>query len=201
MKITPEQVKQLRDKTGAGMMDCKAALTEAGGDLEKAVELLRKKGLASAAKRAGRAATDGIIGHYIHMGGKVGVLVEVNCETDFVARTEDFQTLAKELAMHIAAVAPQYVKREDIPPAVLEKEREIYRAQFAESGKPANVIDRITEGKLESYYAQVCLLDQPSVRDPNITIKQMIANAAAKTGENVTVSRFARFKLGELADT
>jgi len=201
MKITPEQVKQLRDKTGAGMMDCKAALTEAGGDLEKAVELLRKKGLASAATRAGRAATDGIIGHYIHMGGKVGVLVEVNCETDFVARTEDFQTLAKELAMHIAAVAPQYVKREDIPPAVLEKEREIYRAQFAESGKPANVIDRITEGKLESYYAQVCLLDQPSVRDPNITIKQMIANAAAKTGENVTVSRFARFKLGELADT
>ena len=192
-------VKQLRDKTGAGMMDCKAALTEAGGDMDKAVEILRKKGLASAAKRAGRATKDGIIGHYIHMGGKVGVLVEVNCETDFVARTDDFQTLAKELAMHIAAADPRYVKREDIPAEVLEKEKEIYRAQFAGSGKPANVIDKIVEGKLESYYAQVCLLDQPSVRDPNVTIKQMVAGAAAKTGENVTVSRFARFKLGETA--
>jgi elongation factor Ts len=200
MKITTEQVKQLRDKTGAGMMDCKAALTEAGGDMDKAIDILRKKGLASAAKRAGRVTKDGMIGHYIHMGGKVGVLVEVNCETDFVARTADFQTLAKEIAMHIAAAAPQYVKREDIPAEVLEKEKEIYRAQFAESGKPAHVIDKIAEGKLESYYAQVCLLDQPSVRDPNVTIKQMIANAAAKTGENVTVSRFVRFKLGELAD-
>jgi elongation factor Ts len=200
MKITTEQVKQLRDKTGAGMMDCKAALTEAGGDMDTAIDILRKKGLASAAKRAGRVTKDGMIGHYIHMGGKVGVLVEVNCETDFVARTADFQTLAKEIAMHIAAAAPQYVKREDIPAEVLEKEKEIYRAQFAESGKPAHVIDKIAEGKLESYYAQVCLLDQPSVRDPNVTIKQMIANAAAKTGENVTVSRFVRFKLGELAD-
>jgi elongation factor Ts len=200
MKITTEQVKQLRDKTGAGMMDCKAALTEAGGDMDKAIDILRKKGLASAAKRAGRVTKDGMIGHYIHMGGKVGVLVEVNCETDFVARTADFQTLAKEIAMHIAAATPQYVKREDIPAEVLEKEKEIYRAQFAESGKPAHVIDKIAEGKLESYYAQVCLLDQPSVRDPNVTIKQMIANAAAKTGENVTVSRFVRFKLGELAD-
>jgi len=199
MAITAEQVKQLRDKTGAGMMDCKSALTESSGDLDKAVELLRKKGLASAAKRAGRAAKDGIIGHYIHLGGKVGVLVEVNCETDFVARTEDFQVLAKELAMHIAAAAPSYVKREDIPADVIEKEKEIYRAQFADSGKPANVIDKIAEGKLESFYAQVCLLDQPSVRDPNVTIKQMVANAAAKTGENVTVSRFVRFKLGETA--
>src|SRR5262245_20772625 len=199
MAITAEQVKQLRDKTGAGMMDCKTALTETGGDAEKAVELLRKKGLASAAKRAGRATKDGMIGHYIHMGGKVGVIVEVNCETDFVARTEDFQVLAKELAMHIAAAAPSYVKREDIPADVIEKEKEIYRAQFADSGKPANVIDKIAEGKLESFYAQVCLLDLPSVRDPNVTIKQMVANAASKTGENVTVSRFARFKLGELA--
>ncbi len=198
--ITADQVKQLRDKTGAGMMDCKTALTEAGGDAEKAVELLRKKGLASAAKRAGRTAKDGMIAHYIHMGGKLGVLVEVNCETDFVARTEDFQTLGKELAMHIAAADPRYVKREDIPPAVLEKEREIYRAQFAGSGKPENVIEKIVDGKLESYYAQVCLLDQPSVRDPNVTIKQMITNAAAKTGENVTVSRFVRFKLGELTE-
>ena len=199
MAITADQVKQLREKTGAGMMDCKTALTETGGDADKAVELLRKKGLASAAKRAGRATKDGMIGHYIHMGGKVGVIVEVNCETDFVARTEDFQVLAKELAMHIAAAAPLYVKREDIPADVIEKEKEIYRAQFANSGKPANVIDKIAEGKLESFYAQVCLLDQPSVRDPDVSIKQMVANAAAKTGENVTISRFARFKLGELA--
>jgi elongation factor Ts len=198
--ITADQVKQLRDKTGAGMMDCKTALGESGGDFEKAVEYLRKKGLASAAKRAGRAAKDGMIGHYIHMGGKVGVLVEVNCETDFVARTEDFQVLAKELAMHIAAADPRYVKRDDIPAEAVEKEREIYRAQFAGQNKPANVVDKIVEGKLESYYSQVCLLDQPSVRDPNITIKQMITNAAAKTGENVTVSRFVRFKLGESAE-
>jgi elongation factor Ts len=198
--ITADQVKQLRDKTGAGMMDCKTALTEAGGDFEKAVEYLRKKGLASAAKRAGRTAKDGMIGHYIHMGGKVGVLVEVNCETDFVARTEDFQILAKELAMHIAAADPRYVRREDIPADALEKEKEIYRAQFAGSGKPANVIEKIVDGKLESYYAQVCLLDQPSVRDQNVTITQMIANAVVKTGENITVSRFVRFKLGELAE-
>jgi elongation factor Ts len=199
MAITADQVKQLREKTGAGMMDCKTALTEAGGDMDKAVDNLRKKGLASAAKRAGRATKEGMIGHYIHMGGKVGVLVEVNCETDFVARTDDFQRLAKELAMHIAAAAPQYVRREDIPAEVLEKEKEIYRAQFADSGKPASVIDKIADGKLESFYAQACLMDQPSVRDPNITIKQMVAEASAKTGENVTVNRFVRFKLGELA--
>ncbi len=198
--ITAELVKQLRDKTGAGMMDCKAALTETGGDLEKAIEVLRKKGLASAAKRAGRATNNGLIGHYIHMGGKVGVLAEVNCETDFVARTDDFQTLAKEIAMHIAAADPKYVRREDIPAEVLEKEREIYRAQFAGSGKPANVIEKIVDGKLESYYSQVCLMDQPSVRDPNVTIQQMVSAATAKTGENVTVSRFVRFKLGDMAE-
>jgi elongation factor Ts len=193
--ITADQVKHLREKTGAGMMDCKTALIEAGGDFDKAVDLLRKKGLASAAKRAGRAAKDGMIGHYIHMGGKVGVLVEVNCETDFVARTEDFQVLAKELAMHIAAADPRYVKREDIPAEVLDKEKEIYRAT-APTGKKPEVVDKIVEGKLESYYAQVCLLDQPSVRDPNVSIKQMITNAVAKMGENITVSRFVRFKLG-----
>jgi elongation factor Ts len=198
--ITAEAVKQLRDKTGAGMMDCKAALTEAGGDMEKAIEVLRKKGLASAAKRAGRATNNGMIGHYIHMGGKVGVLVEVNCETDFVARTDDFQTLARELAMHIAAADPRFVRREEVPAEVLEKEREIYRAQFAGSGKPANVVDKIVEGKLESYYQQVCLLDQPSVRDPNVTIGQLVAAATAKTGENVAVPRFVRFKLGETAE-
>ena len=198
--ITAEQVKKLRDKTGAGMMDCKAALTEAAGDLEKAIDILRKKGLASAAKRAGRTAKDGVIGHYIHMGGKVGVLVEVNCETDFVARTDDFQLLAKELAIHVAAASPLYVKRDDIPAEVIDKEKEIYRAQFAGQNKPASVIDKIAEGKLESFYAQVCLMDQPSVRDPNVSITQMVAAAAAKTGENVTVSRFVRFKLGELVE-
>jgi elongation factor Ts len=193
-------VKQLRDKTGAGMMDCKAALTDAGGDLEKAVEILRKKGLASAAKRAGRATNNGMIGHYIHMGGKVGVLAEVNCETDFVARTDDFQTLAREIAMHIAAADPRYVRREDVPADVLEKEKEIYRAQFAGSGKPANVIEKIVEGKLGSFYSQACLMDQPSVRDQTLTIGQMVAAATAKTGENITVSRFVRFKLGEHAE-
>jgi elongation factor Ts len=201
MAATAAQVKELRDKTGAGMMDCKAALDEANGDLEKAVELLRKKGLAQAAKRAGRIAKDGIIGHYIHMGGKVAVLVEVNCETDFVARTEDFQKLAKEVAMHIAAASPVYVKREDVPADILDKEKEIYRAQFAGQNKPANVIEKIVEGKLDSFYSQVCLLDQPSVRDPNVTIKQMVAAATAKTGENVTITRFVRFKLGETAES
>jgi elongation factor Ts len=199
MEISASQVKTLRDKTGAGMMECKAALQEAGGDIDKAVEILRKKGLASAAKRAGRATSNGVVGSYIHMGGKVGVLVEVNCETDFVARTEDFQTLVKELALHIAAADPRYVRREDVPADVLEKEKEIYRAQFAGSGKPAAVIDKIVEGKLGSYYAQAVLLDQPSVRDPAVTVAQLVAQASAKTGENITVSRFARFKVGELA--
>jgi elongation factor Ts len=200
MAATAAQVKELREKTGAGMMDCKAALDESGGDIEKAIEILRKKGLAQAAKRAGRVAKDGVIGHYIHMGGKVGVLVEVNCETDFVARTPEFQTLAKEIAMHIAAASPLVVKREDLAADMLEKEKEIYRAQFAGQNKPANVIEKIVEGKLESYYSQVCLMDQPSVRDPNVTIKQMVAAATAKTGENVTITRFVRFKLGETAE-
>ena len=198
--ITADQVKQLREKTGAGMMECKGALTEAGGDQDKAVELLRKKGLASAAKRAGRATSNGVVGSYIHMGGKVGVLVEVNCETDFVARTEDFQTLVKEIALHIAAADPRYARREDVPADVLEKEKEIYRAQFADSGKPAPVVEKIVEGKLGSYYSQVVLVDQPSVRDPNVTISQLIAQASAKTGENIAVSRFARFKVGEQAE-
>jgi elongation factor Ts len=195
--ITAEQVKQLRDKTGAGMMECKAALTEAGGDQEKAVDILRKKGLASAAKRAGRATSNGVVGSYIHMGGKVGVLVEVNCETDFVARTEDFQGLVKELALHIAAADPRYVRRDEVPADVLEKEKEIYRAQFADSGKPPAVVEKIVEGKLGSFYSQIVLIDQPSVRDPNVTVSQLIAQASAKTGENITVSRFARFKVGE----
>jgi elongation factor Ts len=200
MAITAEMVKQLRDKTGAGMMDCKAALAEAGGDMDKAVDILRTKGMASAAKRAGRATKEGVVCHYIHMGGKVGVLVEVNCETDFVARTDDFQNLAKELAMHIAAADPRFVSRDQVPAAELEKEKEIYRAQFASSGKPAQVIDKIVEGKLGSYYSQVCLVDQPSVRDPDLTVQQMLQAATAKTGENITISRFVRFKLGETAE-
>ncbi|MFN7979419.1 MAG: translation elongation factor Ts [Vicinamibacterales bacterium] len=200
MAITAEMVKQLRDKTGAGMMDCKSALAESNGDMEKAIEILRKKGVASATKRAGRATKEGVVGHYIHMGGKVGVLVEVNCETDFVARTDDFQALAKEIAMHIAAADPRYVSREQVPAADLEKEKDIYRAQFAGSGKPANVVDKIVDGKLGSFYSQVCLLDQPSVRDPNVTVQQMLQAATAKTGENITVTRFVRFKLGELAE-
>jgi elongation factor Ts len=200
MAITAEMVKQLRDRTGAGMMDCKAALAEAGGDMEKAVEVLRKKGIASAAKRAGRATREGVIGHYIHMGGKVGVLVELNCETDFVARTDDFQGLAKAIAMHVAAADPKYVRREDVQAGDLDKEKEIYRAQFADSGKPANVIEKIVEGKLDSFYGQVCLLEQPSVRDPNVTIQQLLQAATAKTGENITVSRFVRFKLGEMTE-
>ncbi|MDP1569573.1 MAG: translation elongation factor Ts [Vicinamibacterales bacterium] len=200
MAITAEMVKQLRDRTGAGMMDCKAALAEAGGDMEKAIDILRTKGMASATKRAGRATREGVIGHYIHMGGKVGVLVEVNCETDFVARTDDFQALAKEIAMHIAAADPRFVRRDEVKPEDLEREKEIYRAQFADSGKPANVIEKIIEGKLGSYYAQACLLEQASVRDPNVTIEQMLQAATAKTGENITVTRFSRFKLGELAE-
>lgn len=200
MAITAEMVKQLRDKTGAGMMDCKSALAESNGDMEKAIEILRKKGVASASKRAGRATKEGVIGHYIHMGGKVGVLVEVNCETDFVARTDDFQALAREIAMHIAAADPRYVSRDQVPAAELEKEKDIYRGQFEGAGKPANVIDKIVEGKLGSYYSQVCLLDQPSVRDPNVSVQQMLQAATAKTGENITVTRFVRFKLGELAE-
>ena len=200
MAITAEMVKQLRDKTGAGMMDCKAALTESGGDMEKAIDVLRKRGVATAAKRAGRATKDGMIGHYIHMGGKVGVLVEVNCETDFVARTDDFQALAKEIAMHVAAADPRYVSRDQVPASDLEKEKEIYRAQFAGSGKPAPVIDKIVDGKLGSFYSQICLLEQASVRDPNVTIEQMLQAATAKTGENITISRFVRFKLGDHAE-
>jgi elongation factor Ts len=197
MAITAEQVKALREKTGAGMMECKAALTETGGNMDEAVTVLRKRGLAQAAKRAGRSTSQGLVGSYIHMGGKIGVLVEVNCESDFVARTEGFQTLVKEIAMHIAAADPKYVRRVDVPAEVIEQEKAIYRAQFEGSGKPAPVIEKIVEGKLGSYYTQAVLLDQPSVRDPNVTVGEMVSQAIAKTGENVSIARFARFKLGE----
>lgn len=195
--ITADQVKQLRDKTGAGIMEVKAALAEANGDMEEATTLLRKRGLAQAAKRAGRTTAQGMIGSYIHLGGKIGVLVEVNCESDFVARTDDFQNLVKEVAMHIAAADPKWVRREDVPAAAIEKEKSIYRAQMENTGKPANVLDKIVEGKLGSFYSQFVLLDQPSVRDPNVTIAQMVAQTSAKTGENITIGRFARFRVGE----
>ena len=196
-EITATLVKHLRDKTGAGMMECKAALTEANGDMEEATTLLRKRGLASAAKRAGRATAQGTIGSYIHMGGKIGVLVEVNCESDFVARTDDFNNLVKEIAMHIAAADPKWVRREDVPPEAIEKEKSIYRAQMENTGKPANVLDKIIEGKLGSFYSQFVLLDQPSVRDSAITVAQLVAQASAKTGENIQVNRFSRFRVGE----
>ena len=197
MVITAEMVKKLRDATGAGMMECKKALVDAKGDMEQAITLLRKQGLATATKKAGRSTNEGMIGHYIHMGGRIGVLVEVNCESDFVARTEDFQNLAREIAMHIAAASPQYVRREDVPPDVLERERSIYRSQMEDQKKPPQVIDKIIEGKLNSFFEQVCLLDQPSIRDPKITIGQTIQQAIAKMGENIAIPRFVRFKLGE----
>jgi elongation factor Ts len=200
MEITAAMVKQLRDKTGAGMMECKAALEEANGNMEEAVTLLRKRGLAQAAKRAGRATAQGTIGSYIHMGGKIGVLVEVNCESDFVARTEDFSNLVKEVAMHIAAAEPRWVRREDVPADVVEKEKSIYRAQMEKENKPPQVMDKIVEGKLGSFYAQFVLLEQPSVRDSAVTIAQLVAQASAKTGENIQVSRFVRFRVGETGE-
>jgi elongation factor Ts len=197
MEITTEMVKRLREKTGAGMMECKKALVEANGNEEEAITILRKRGLAQAAKRSGRTAAEGLVGSYIHMGGKIGVLVEVNCESDFVARTEQFQTLVKELALHIAAADPKYVSREEVSADVLERERSIYRAQFEGSGKPKDVVDKIVEGKLGAFYTQVVLLDQPNIRDAGVTIAQLIASTAATLGENVSVRRFVRFKVGE----
>jgi elongation factor Ts len=195
--ITAAMVKQLRDATGAGMMECKKALTEANGDIEAATTILRKAGLAQATKKAGRSTNEGVIGHYIHMGGKIGVLVEVNCESDFVARTDDFQSMVKEIAMHIAAANPQYVRRDQVPSEILDRERDVYRGQMEGQNKPAAVIDKIVEGKLNSYYEQVCLMDQPSVRDPKVTIGQMVQAAIAKLGENIAIPRFVRFKVGE----
>ena len=200
MAISATQVKALRDMTAAGFMECKAALTDADGDLDKAVVILRTRGQAKAAKRAGRTTTQGLVGHYIHPGGQVGVLVEVDCESDFVARTDDFQTLVKEVAMHVAAANPLYVKREDVPAAELDREREIYRAQFKDSNKPPAVVDKIVDGKLNSYYEQIVLVDQPSIRDPKTTIGELVKAAIATLGENITVSRFARFKVGEMSD-
>jgi elongation factor Ts len=197
MQIDAQMVKELRERTGAGMMDCKQALQETGGDIEKSIDTLRKKGLAAAAKRAGRAAAEGAVGSYIHAGGKIGVLLEVNCETDFVARTEDFQELVRDIAMHVAAAEPRFVRRDEVTDEVLAQEREIYRAQALASGKPEAVVDKIVDGKLEKFYAQAVLLDQAFVKDPDRTVQDLVTAAVARMGENIQVRRFARFKLGE----
>jgi len=197
MQVSAQMVKELRDRTGAGMMDCKAALSEAKGDLESAIDLLRKKGLAAAAKKSGRVAADGLVSAYIHAGGKLGVLIEVNCETDFVARTEEFQELVKDLAMHVAAAEPRYVRREEVEAGVLEREKAIYREQAQASGKPANVIEKIIDGKVEKYFAEICLLEQAFVKNPDQTVAQLVQEKVARIGENIQIRRFARFKLGE----
>jgi elongation factor Ts len=204
MSISAEQVRELREKTGAGMMDCKSALVEAQGDPALAVDILRKKGLASAARKAGRAANDGVVASYIHPGSKVGVLVEVNCETDFVAKTPEFQALVKDVAMHIAAASPAaalYVTKEEVPAAALEKEKEIYKAQAAAQGKPANVQEKIAEGKLKEFYATFCLLDQPFVKDPKMTVGELVHEKVALIKENIVIRRFARFRVGEELQT
>jgi len=196
-EISASAVKELREKTGAGMMDCKKALTESAGDFAKAEEYLRKKGLASAAKKAGRVASEGAVGSYIHMGGKIGVLVEVNSETDFVARTEAFQALVKDVAMHVAAAAPQYVRREEVPAEAVAKELEIAKAQFREQKKPEAIIEKIAQGKVDKFFSEVCLLEQPFVKDDKKTVREMINDQVAKIGENIQVRRFSRFVLGE----
>jgi elongation factor Ts len=197
MEISVELVKDLRQRTGAGVVDCKKALQEAKGNMDAAIDYLRKKGLATAAKKAGRIATDGLVSSYIHAGGKMGVLVEINCETDFVAKTEDFQSFVKNIAMHIAAANPQYIRREEVPEEVLEKERDIYRTQALDAGKPQKVIDKIVEGKMERFYSEVCLLEQTYVRDSDLTIKELLEALITKIGENITIRRFTRFQLGE----
>jgi elongation factor Ts len=196
---TAQLVKELRDRTGAGVMDCKEALQATGGDLEAAVEYLRKKGLASAAKRSHRETREGAVGAYIHPGAKLGVLIEVDCESDFVARTDDFQTLLKDLAMQVAAANPGWVARDDVPPAVVEKEREIYRGQLADQKKPPHVVDKIIEGKLEKFFTEQCLLEQIFIKDPagKTKVKDLVAGVNAKTGEHIVVRRFARFQVGE----
>src|ERR1700758_4554496 len=198
MEIPAKLVKELRELTNAGFSDCRAALVETAGDVQKAIDVLRKKGQAAAAKKATREATEGLIGHYIHAGGKIGVIVEINCESDFVARTEAFQQLAHDVAMHIAAVDPKYVRREDVTPEMLEKEREIYTAQARATGKPEPVIQKIVQGKMEKFYEESCLYEQHFIKDETQTIGEMINAAIAKLGENITIRRFSRFKVGEV---
>jgi elongation factor Ts len=197
MAISAKDVKELRERTGVGMMECKGALEESGGDMEKAIDLLRAKGAAKAAKRSAREASEGAVGSYIHMGGKIGVLIEINCETDFVARNDAFQQLLRDIAMHIAAASPTAVRREDIDAGLVERERGVYREQMKESGKPEKIWDKIVEGKLEKYYAETALMEQPYVKNPDLTIGQLITDVGAKMGENIVVRRFTRYALGE----
>jgi elongation factor Ts len=201
MEITAQLVKQLRDKTGAGMMECKGALKEADGDLEKAEVVLRKKGIASATKKASRSTKQGVIGTYIHPGAQLGVMIEVNCESDFVARTEDFQALVHDLAMQVAAADPQFLRKEDVTEAALAKEREIHRARALAEGKPEKMLDKITEGRMAKYYEEVCLYEQPFIKENTTTVSDLIKSKIAKMGENITVSRFVRFKVGDAAST
>ncbi len=201
VKIDAKLVKELREKSGAPMGDCLKALQEAKGDMEEAFVVLRKRGVASAAKKASRTTNEGAVGSYIHAGGKIGVLLELNCESDFVARTEDFQNLLKDIAMHIAAVDPRYLGKDDVTAADIEREKEIYRAQAAATGKPANIIEKMLEGKMAKFYEEVCLLEQPFIKDQGMTVAQLIAQKVAKLGENISVRRFARFKIGEPAFT
>jgi elongation factor Ts len=197
MDVSASLVKELREKSGAGMMDCKKALGETGGDLQKAFDYLRQKGLAAAAKKADRLATDGAVGAYVHAGGKIGVLVEINCETDFVARTAEFQALLKDIAMQIAAANPRCVRREEVTAADLEREKEIYRQQALDSGKPEKIVDKIVEGKIEKFYSEVCLLEQAFIKDQDKTVADVVSEAIARLGENIQVRRFARYSLGE----
>jgi elongation factor Ts len=201
MEISAGAIKELRQRTGVGLMDCKKALSACAGNIEEAIDFLRKKGLAKAAKRTGREATEGIITSYIHPGSKIGVLVDIDCETDFVARTEDFQRLAKEVAMHIAAMNPIAVGREDVPPAVIEREKDIFQAEAEASGKPEKVLAKIVEGKIEKFFTEQCLLEQPYIKNPDITVKDFISDAIAKFGENIIVRRFTRYQLGETLST
>jgi elongation factor Ts len=197
MSVSAEQVKMLREKTGVGFMECKSALEEAKGDIEAAVTILRKKGLASAAKKAGRETKEGLIGTYVHNGSKIGVMVEVNCESDFVARNADFQTLVKDIAMHIAASDPRFIRKEDVTEDILVKEREIYKEQARATGKLENVLDKIVEGRMSKFYSEMCLLEQPFVKEPNLTVKDHVAAHIQKIGENIQIRRFIRYKLGD----
>lgn len=201
VNISASQVKELREKTGAPMMDCKQALTEAKGDMEQAVVVLRKKGVSVAAKKAARVTSEGSVASYIHAGGKIGVLVEINCESDFVARTEDFKELVHDIAMHIAASDPKYIRKEDVTPEAYEREKDIFRAQAIASGKPANIAEKMVGGKMAKFYEEVCLLEQPFIKDQTVSIAQLIAAKIGKLGENIAVRRFARFKVGEAGET
>jgi len=201
VNISASQVKELREKTGAPMMDCKQALTEAKGDLEQAVVLLRKRGVSVAAKKAARVTSEGSVASYIHAGGKIGVLVEVNCESDFVARTEDFKELVHDIAMHIAASDPKFIRKEDVTSEAYEREKDIYRSQATATGKPPQVVEKIVEGKMSKFYEEVCLCEQPFIKDQTISISQLIASKIGKLGENISVRRFARFKVGDAGET